>query len=182
MALIDKLIAETLRYIGTATVAIFDRSFSTKSFNGRQWKKRQVDMRGTLMNNTGTLRRSLKWKVTGRRIEFVSNLPYAKIHNEGGKIRVTRKMQKYFWAKYKELTGKVKKKRNGDPTKATQGVARAANYYKALALKKVGTYITIPKRQFIGRSAEVEKVVQDLLDAYIITPLKAALERRMRGK
>ena len=182
MALIDKLLNDTLEKVGVEVFAIFDRSFSSKSFNGQAWPKRQIDLRGTLMNNTGTLRRSLKWKVSGRRLEFVSNLPYAKIHNEGGKIRVTRKMQKFFWAKYHELTGKIKKKRNGDPTKATQGVARAANYFKALALKKVGTYITIPKRQFIGRSAEVEKTIQEQVDAYIITPLKAAMERRMRGK
>ena len=57
-----------------------------------------------------------------------------------------------------------------------------ANEMKALALKKVGSYITIPKRQFIGRSAEVDKVIQEQVDAYIITPLKAAMERRMKRK
>lgn len=182
MALIDILTEKTLKIIGAEVFALFDNSFRTKSFNGKPWKPRQVDIKGTLMNNTGTLRRSLKWKVSGRRIEFVSNMPYAVIHNQGGKIKVTKKMQKFFWAKYRELTGKVKRKKNGDPMKSSLGVAKVANYFKALALKKVGTYIVIPQRQFVGHTPEVDKIANKQIDICIIQPLKAALARNITKK
>ena len=39
-------------------------------------------------------------------VRFSSYVPYAAIHNEGGKITVTGKMKKFFWAKFKE-TGEV---------------------------------------------------------------------------
>lgn len=136
MPLIDKLITSTLQRIGVGLAEYFAKAFETKSFDGKPWPKRRTDNRGSLMNATGTLRRSIKYQVMGRSVRFVSNMPYAKIHNEGGKIKVTAKMKKFFFAKYYELVGKVKKKRNGDPSKATQGVARAANYLKALVLKK----------------------------------------------
>lgn len=178
----DKLIETTLQRIGVDLAKTYDNSFSTKEFGGKAWPKRQIDIKGSLMNNTGTLRRSIKWKVTGRSLAFVSNLPYSKIQNEGGKIQVTRKMQKYFWAKYKELAGKVKRKKNGDPLKSSLGVSKVANYYRSLALKKVGTYITIPQRQFIGRTQETDKIVQHHIDVCIIIPLKEALSRTMQRK
>ena len=106
----------------------FDRNFSKGSFFGKQWQRRR-DGVDTHLNNTGTLRRSIKANIHGNSITFTSSTPYSAIHNYGGTITVTAKMKKYFWAMFKK-TNKEE--------------------YKAMALMKVGSKITIPQRQFLG--------------------------------
>lgn len=182
MPLIDKLIAATLQRIAVGLAEYFDKSFETKSFDGKPWPKRRIDNRGTLMNATGTLRRSIKYKVTERSVQFVSNMPYAKIHNEGGKIKVTPKMKKFFWAKYRELVPKIKRKKNGDLMKSSLPTARIAEFYKAMALKKVGSLITMPKRQFIGPGKKVTAIVEHQIQVCIIQPITEAMKRQMKGK
>lgn len=182
MPLIDKLIAATLQRIGVGLAEYFDKSFETKSFDGKPWPKRRTENRGTLMNATGTLRRSIKYTVSGRSVRFVSNMPYAKIHNEGGKIKVTAKMKRFFWRKYRELVPKIKRKKNGDLMKSSLKTAKIAEFYKAMALKKVGSYITMPKRQFIGPGKDVTAIVEKQIDVCIIQPLTEAMKRQMKPK
>ena len=91
-----------------------------------------------------------------RQILVTSALPYAKLHNEGGFLIVTRRMRKFFWAMYYQA---VKRKQH----------TRAA-HWKGLALTK--RMLWIPKRQFMGQSAaadakvaaKVERMVKDVLD------------------
>ena len=182
MPLIDKLIAATLQRIGVGLAEYFDKSFETKSFDGKPWPKRRTENRGTLMNATGTLRRSIKYTVLGRSVRFVSNMPYAKIHNEGGKIKVTPKLKKFFWAKYREVVLKIKRKKNGDLMKSSLKTAKIAEFYKAMALKKVGSYITMPQRQFIGPGRQVTAIVEKQINVCIIQPLTEAMKRQMKGK
>ena len=130
------------------------------------------------MMNTGTLRRSIKYTITGTTIRWTSNLPYAQIQNEGGKIKVTAKMKKFFWAKYKELTGKVKKGKNGKPLKSSLGVSKVAEYYKAMALKKVGSIIEIPQRQFIGFNSDTKKIVEDNIKEAMKPVIDAIMRRK----
>ena len=39
-----------------------------------------------------------------------------------------------------------------------------AEFWKRLALMKVGSSIKIPRRRFIGPSPEVERIVEDIID------------------
>ncbi|MCQ2973261.1 MAG: phage virion morphogenesis protein [Bacteroidales bacterium] len=164
MSAIDKIKQKILYEICVDLSDLFDKSFETKSFNNKPWKNRKIDIRGTLMMQTGTLRRSLKASINGNTIQWTSNLPYAKIQNEGGKIKVTPKMKKYFWAKYRELTPKIKRKKNGELMKSSLGVSKIANFYKAMALKPIGSFITIPQRQFIGFSPETDKRIKNIIN------------------
>ena len=81
--------------------------------------------------------------ITGNRLRFTTSEPYAAIHNEGGTITVTKQMNAFFWAKFKDT---------GQP------------HWKRLALVKVGSKLTIPKRQFIGTSPEVERAIEQVID------------------
>ena len=83
------------------------------------------------------------------RAKVYNRVPYAAIHNFGGTFTihpaVTPKMRRFGWAKYREAGGK------DNP--------EASGRWKALALTKkarLDINITIPQRQFIGRSAELE--------------------------
>jgi len=182
MALIDKLTSATLQRIAVGLADLFDKSFETKSFDGKPWPKRRTEYRGTLMNATGTLRRSIKYSVSARSVRFVSNMPYAKIHNEGGKIMVTPKMKKFFWAKYRELMPKIKRKKNGDLMKSSLKTAKIAEFYKAMALKKVGAFVSMPQRQFIGPGKQVNAIVENQINVCIIQPITEAIKRQILGK
>jgi hypothetical protein len=48
--------------------------------------------------------------------------------------------------------------------KKTRHISDVAEFWKFMALKKEGTTIKIPKRQFLGLSPEVEKAVTDIIE------------------
>lgn len=166
-----------MQQIAIALGDLFDRSFETKSFGGREWEKRKMETTGSLMLRSGALRRSISAKVSGFKITFYSNLPYAKIHNEGGKIKITRKMQRYFWAMHYMYSKRIKRKKDGTPQKASLKNSQLADYFKALALRKVGKEITIPQRQFLGYSPEVDAIVKRMTDKYIPLAIDEAMQR-----
>ena len=140
----------------------FDRNFERKGFFGQQWKPRKFQSNtGSLMMQSGKLRRSIRASVSGNSVRFSSSEPYAAIHNEGGEIAVTAKMKKFFWAKYHQ-------------TKDEQ--------WKWLALKKVGSKITIPERRFLGNSPEVEKIVIDIIKENVEQFAKETIEKIKKNK
>lgn len=97
-------------------------------------KTRRNLTRGTLVKS-GALRRSLKVaKATFREIKLVTKgLKYAAIHNFGGKVRITKRSRKFFWAMFKK-TG--------------------LQEWKNLALTKK-TSFNIPKREYLGDSKKL---------------------------
>ncbi len=128
----------------------FDRNFERKGFFDEKWPDtRRVVNRGSLLMRTGALRRSLQSTSQGNSIRFFSSLPYASIQNDGGEITVTTKMKRYFWAMYKKAAGGRK----------SSNLTGEAEFFKAMALKKVGSRIKIPKRQFIGHHERIDQVV-----------------------
>lgn len=143
--------------IGVEMADEFDRNFERKAFFNKKWRDRKFGNRGTLLVATGRLRRSITMKATERSITFSSDTPYASIHNEGGEIEVTKKMKGYFWYMYGQ-TGY-------EP-------------YKAMAMKRVGSKITIPKRQFIGYHKTIDKIVEEHAQDMIEDVLEEAIRRR----
>ena len=130
----------------------FDRNFERKAFFDKPWVKTVLmNRRGSLMARNNNLRRSLQSKVDGDKIRYSSSLPYASIHNEGGEIKVTAKMKKYFWAKYYEAGGS--KSKNIE-----------ASQFKALALMPIGKKMKIPERRFIGQHPRIREVIQEVVN------------------
>ena len=111
----------------------FDKNFSRGGFFGKTWRKRR-DGTATHLNNTGTLRRSIRAKVHGHSLTFTSSTPYSAIHNDGGIIYV-RPHHRHFWCK---VDGKRKKVR-----KQVKGY----NY-------------KMPKRQFLGAYPGIDKTIE----------------------
>ena len=118
------------------------------------------------MIDTGRLRRSVSSRITENSITFYTDLPYAAIHNDGGEIRVTKKMKRYFWHKYYEATGAFGRRKNGEKRKdkRTVQLTGEAEFWKFMALKKEGSMIKIPRRRFLGVSPEVEKAVREIIE------------------
>lgn len=96
-----------------------------------KWRNKFIDDgRAILTGKTARLQSQINVvrNDTTSTIAIGSNLPYSKIQQEGGKIPITPKMRKFFWAKFKE-TKNVK--------------------WKYLALKK-GSTINIPSRKYLS--------------------------------
>lgn len=142
------------RKVAITAVNFVKRNFQLGGFVDKpfqKWKK-PLKKRGKTLVKTGNLRRSIKHiSISPKRVVIGSNLPYAEIHNDGGKIEITPKMRRYFWALFKK-TAKLE--------------------FKAMALTKK-THIEIPKRQFIGDS----KALPIALNMMIIKELKKALKQ-----
>ena len=178
---INLLVRETLKDIRTEALEEFDRNFEREAFFNQKWARRKYnddESRGLLIR-TGNLRRSITGQVTDRdSVVIETTEPYAQIHNEGGTITVTRKMKKYFWWKYITITGskrmkagipvtyseRFSRKKDGtlQNTKRNRALTAEAEFYRAMALKKAGSKITIPKRQFIGNHPDLEKLLKEI--------------------
>ena len=138
----------------------FDRNFERKAFFSKPWPQRLLEGRGSLLLQSGKLRRSIRAQVTNNSVSWSSSEPYAAIHNEGGTITVTAKMKRFFWAKFYELAGKVRHKKDGSTSRSSVKLSKQAEFYRNLALMKVGTKIKIPQRQFLGDAPEVQQAIE----------------------
>lgn len=146
----------------------FDQNFEREAFFSEAWERRKSATRrdGHILVDTGSLRRSIQSRMTESSITFFTTLPYAAIHNEGGEIVVTDRMKKYFWHKYYEATGGFGRKKDGSLRKDKRNaqLGSEAEFWRFMALKKVGTTIKIPRRRFLGKSPEVEKAVRQIIE------------------
>lgn len=164
----ENFINRMLNDLKTELLDEFDMNFRRKAFFDRPWPETKYRVRrGSLMMRSGTLRRSIRAQVIGRGISFTSSLPYASIHNEGGSIKVTRKMQKFFWAMHYELAGRltysIKQRAVGNNAR-NRALSDEAAYYKAMALKPVGSILKVPERRFIGEHPQIDKIVSVVVD------------------
>lgn len=147
-----ELITQILTDLRVELSEEFDRNFERKAFFAKPWPKRRREGKGTTLVQTGKLRRSIKAHISGTSLTFSSSEPYAAIHNEGGTITITTKMKRYFWAKYYETGGKIKYNKSGSMSKGSIRLSDEAEMWHAMALKKVGSKIEIPQRQFLGNA------------------------------
>jgi len=140
----NKLKADILSDMRVDLSDEFDRNFERKAFFSDKWRPRAHDYPcGSLLMVSGAMRRSAQGQVSGNGVRFSSSLPYATLHNEGGKITVTAKMKRFFWAKYKE-TGEES--------------------WRRMALMKVGKVITMPERRFIGDGPDTQRIIREVID------------------
>lgn len=147
----------------------FSQNFVRKSFFSEAWQRksrRNPGAKGESMLVTGNLRNSIRAELRDSSVVFKSSLPYAGIMNDGGVIKVTARMKKFFWAKYYETGGRVKYKKNGSKSqsRASQSASAEAEFWKMMALKKIGSIIKIDARKYIGDHAEVRRIVKDIIN------------------
>jgi len=143
-AVIPTIVAET-------ATEYYQFNFKKQSFDGPPWRplsakyaKRKTRGRGRILTATGKLQRSIRpTLVTAAKIVISagnSNVPYARVHNEGLHISGVRTIRSY---KNRNFMGK------GKPVQI-KAHTRSVNY-------------TMPQRQFIGLSAELNKLLRTRL-------------------
>lgn len=171
MSEMSKVISQILRDIKVELSDEFDRNFERQGFFSERWKRsrRSTAGGGATLIDTGKLRRSITSRSDATSITFYTTEPYAAIHNEGGEIKVTAKMKRFFWAKYYESTGSFGRRKDGSLRRDRRNarLSDAASMWKYMALMKVGSTIKIPKRRFLGASVEVERAVREIVEENI---------------
>jgi hypothetical protein len=174
LSMAEKLKRDAVRKAEVKSIQFFQDTFRKKGFTDTSfeaWPKSNSLIGKRTLEVSGDLKRSIR-KNDGlsneNRLVVESYKPYANYHNEGCYIVVTDKMKRYFWIKYAELA-KVPKV-NG---RFLWSKARVKNskteLCRRIALKKVGSKIKIPKRQFMGHSShlmsELEKWFAGVIDS-----------------
>ena len=139
-----------------------DRNFERKAFFTKQWPARKSKTaKGTMMMVSGALRGGNRVDVSGNSI--TNSMPYAKIHNEGGKIKVTQKMKNFFWAMHiKASNASV-----GGGKAREEAMTEEAKMWKAMALMKIGSEIVIPQRQFIGWDPQLRTNIDQIVGSHL---------------
>lgn len=175
-----RTIKRILRDIQVELTDEFDRNFEREAFFSEAWERRRSPVRanGHLLVDSGALRRSVRSEIKESSIVFKSDLPYASIHNDGGEIVVTDRMKRYFRYRFYQSQGGFARKKSGTPVrKLTDGgfyawtekmsLTAESEFWRFMALKKVGSTIKIPRRQFLGKSPEVEQAVREIIEENI---------------
>ena len=181
---IDQLMRRQLPVkIGRMAKDHFQENFRKGGFvnNGlQQWPKSKRQLSGTssaaaqygpLLSGRNHLFSSMKYTPSDYRVKVANEVPYAAIHNEGGTVNptVTPEMRRFAWAMFYKSSGKKKGKKGSMLSNPD------AERWKALALtKKSKLTVKIPKRQFLGESAELRKSINDKIEKELSSPpLKA---------
>ena len=75
-------------------------------------------------------------------------------------------MKKYFWYRYLQVAGKMTRTKSGAFSRSKKNLQLGADaeFFKAMALKRVGSKITIPRRKFIGMHPQVQQAVQEIIE------------------
>lgn len=162
------IIRKILRDISVELGDEFDKNFERQAYFSQAWARRRSPQRpgGATLIDSGALRKSISIRSDESSVTFSTDKPYAAIHNQGGEITVTAKMKRFFWAKYYQAAGSFGRKKDGSlrRDKRTLQLTSEADFWRALALMKVGRKIRIPRRQFLGGGAEVEKLVREIVE------------------
>jgi phage gpG-like protein len=170
----DTILRRILSDIRVGIGAEFDENFERQAFFSHAWQRRRSPVRGEghILLDTGELRRSIKAVSDENSITFSSDLPYAEIHNEGGKIAVTARMKRFFWAKFYETQNAFGRKKSGELRKDKRNAQldSISEFYRTMACLPVGYQITIPRRRFLGTDpaleAQVTAIISNNLEEY----------------
>ncbi len=180
--LLEQYLGNLARHAAKIAHTHYSNRFIDQNWDGVPWRGRRAADRGkqrAILIKDGNLRDSIRFTSVGNVAIINTDAAYAQIHNEGGEITVTVKMQKYFWAMYYQAKDKIQTKKDGTErkNKANAAANEDMDTWKWLALKKVGEKITIPKRQFMDipgsvPSAALRDDINDFVKAQLDKILK----------
>lgn len=165
--------------ITTALIAKTAATFFKDSFHKQgkldgtllPWKSRSFEFPGkqrAILMKRGTLVRSIQHSSNSKQARIISHLPYSAIQNDGGKIPITPRMRKFFWAMYYNEKNKLSLTKKGEvrKNKKNTGISQSAEIWRSLALTKQ-THFDIPPRPFMYHSKNLTAKIDRLIDSLI---------------
>lgn len=136
-----RLRAELPMMVSTIAANDFKENFRRQGYQSSgggitRWKKRKIQDSGRgILTKSGRLRRSLRPAPKGNEARVVTNVPYAKVHNEGFEGTVSVKSHKRYTYQTSIQKRKTKsgKKRN-TTVKTRVGVTRVNGYSRRMRM------------------------------------------------
>ncbi len=132
--------------------------------NKEAWKARKQRRQGgkrksqTLLVNTGRLKRSIrKIKADQNEVRIGTDVPYAEIHNNGGKITASANVKSYTRKAHSRKAHSRSRKGNVESVPAQNVSSHSVKAHR----RKMNT--AIPQRQFIGNSAKLARDIEKLI-------------------
>lgn len=144
------------RIAGGLAVSHFKQGFKDQGFTDNsleKWKPRKAPEKGrrgrrSILIKTGALRRSVRIvRIGHNRVQVGSDLPYARIHNEGGRITGSQQVDRHTRRAH---TRRVRGRRQNVSEHQVRSHSRTVN-------------TQIPKRQFIGGSSKLNRKIEHKL-------------------
>lgn len=165
-----KQVSTLPKVVGNSTVNFALDNFRKEGFQGetfQPWQKRKKKAKGAaqrkILIQSGRLRRSVRiTSVTPHSVWVGSDVPYARIHNEGGTINRAARSETFVRNRYKR--GKKAKAFGGKGLYKKGTTAGRGQTYKAYSIQ-------MPRRQFLGDSP----VLRRMIHADAVAHLKKAL-------
>ena len=183
----EEIISNILRDIEVEIGDEFDRNFEREAFFSKAWPRRKSPVRAGrhLLVDSGSLRRSLRKERGRNKVSFINSHPAAALHNEGGTVKVTRRMKKYFWHRYYAAVGRFGRRKDGSRRRGSRQdrLAAEADFWRSMALMKEGSEIRMPERRFMGMSPEIERAVSRIIEENVMeymNGIRLQKERRNR--
>ncbi len=146
--------------------------------------KSPAKSRKKLLYQSGDMQDGYMSHTSDMNIIITNSMDYAGVHNEGADVPVTARMKKYFWAMYYKATGGLTKNKSGTigNNKRNRDLSAAAEYWKSLALMRVGDKIHIPERRVMGEHPEIDKAIERICDRNIKEAVQAMMEGSLTVK
>ena len=162
-----KIISE----FGTIAVNFSKERFVKKDWKDQvsePWKPRKRPDRGTLMTRTGRLKRSIKKMAMGENYVVIgSDVPYAKVHNEGGKT------QKFVYVSAHTRKKMVAKSTNLRTRKQSRERVHIGDIQVKSHIRKMN--LKVPQRKFMGESRALTLRLQHHLKKSLTEQIKKYL-------
>lgn len=146
--------------VGTEVVNSALDNFKTESYFGEKWQERKdkKNKRKILVGKTGDLRRSPRIITSSPGLVNVgSDVPYAEVHNDGGKINRASRSETFVRNRFKTGTKKGKFKKG-----TTDGQGQT---YKAYSY-------SMPTRKFLGPHPKLKAHLQETIKDFTFEHLK----------
>ncbi|MFV0310530.1 MAG: phage virion morphogenesis protein [Dysgonomonas sp.] len=154
-----------------ARIAVVAVNFSKERFVKKNWIDRSTETwkktkkkKGSTLVASGRLKRSIrKVTVTPSRVVIGTDVPYARIHNEGGEISGTETVRSFTRRRHRRRAHMRKGKPIKEQTVKSYRVKPFSRKYKRKFIK----------RQFIGQSQELNNQIDKLI--------KSELDKAIKG-
>lgn len=161
LAAINKAVKQLPILVGNRAEKFFKKNFDLEGFQGNtgleQWAQRSPmaarNEGRKILRDSGDLYNDIEKRVAGNRIKVLvagTSAKYADIHNFGGKIkiRVTPQMKKWAYAIFKKTNTPF--------------------YFNLSITNKKIIEIDMPQRKFIGNSAQLDRIIKDLIEKKLL--------------
>lgn len=163
-----KLVSE----FGTIAVNFSKERFIKKDWKNQvseKWTPRKRPDKDSLMTKTGQLKRSIRKMASGLNYVIIgSDVPYAKVHNEGG--RSTKTIYVSSHTRKKTIPKSVNlRTRKPSRQRVSVGDIKVKSHTRKMNLN-------LPKRQFMGKSRALELRLQLHLKKSLSKQIKKNLE------